>query len=90
MAVEVIAPEQVRSPLELVTVQPLTPEPPASKISPVEMPPILTWPAPLASRVKNSSVPVEIVDKAKPPAAAAEVIFKPVTAEAVAVSTCKA
>ena len=85
-----IAPEQVRSPLELVTVQPLTPEPPASKTSPVEEPAMETVPAPLALIVKFSSVLVEMVDKAKPPAAAAEVIFKPVTAEAVAVSTCKA
>ena len=82
-------PAQVRLPLVLVTVQPLTPEPPASKTSPVETPPMETVPAPLALIVKFSSVPVEMVDKAKPPAAAAEVIFKPVTAEAVAVSTCK-
>ena len=83
-------PAQVRLPLVLVTVQPLTPEPPASKTSPVEMPAMETVPAPLALIVKFSSVPVEMVDKAKPPAAAAEVIFRPVTAEAVAVSTCKA
>ena len=45
-------PAQVRLPLVLVTVQPLTPEPPASKTSPVEEPAMETVPEVPASMVR--------------------------------------
>ena len=47
-----MSPEQVRSPLELVTVQPLAPEPPAKRTSPVEEAPMETVPEVPASMVK--------------------------------------
>lgn len=83
-------PAQDKLPEALAIVQPVELTPPANRISPVEVLPIETVPVPLASIVKFSLVPVEITDKAKPEAAAAEVIFKPVTAEVALVSTCKA
>ena len=46
-------PVQVKSPLLLVTVQPVAPEPPAKRTSPVEVPAMETVPLPLASRVKE-------------------------------------
>jgi len=81
---------QVKAPVELVTVQPLAPLPPAKRTSPVEDAPILIVPAFLASIVKFSSVPEDMVVKASPPPAAAAVTFKPVALEAVLVSTCRA
>lgn len=57
---------------------------------PVEVPPMVMVPAPLASTVRFSSVPEETTDTAKPAAAAADLTFKPVTDEAVEASTCRA
>ena len=78
---------QANAPVELVTVQPVDPDPPPSKMSPVDVVPRDIVPVPFASTVKLSSVPDEIVESARPPPAAAAVIFKPVTADAVLVST---
>lgn len=88
--VRVISPVQAKAPVALVTVQPVAPLPPASRTLPVEVAPIETVPAPLASRVKASSVPEERADRAMPPPEAAAVIFRPVTELAVLVSTWRA
>jgi hypothetical protein len=45
----VMLPEQVKLPLELVTVQPVEPEPPPRSMSPVLVPPSKTWPVVLPS-----------------------------------------
>ncbi len=52
MAAPVILPAQVKSPVALVTVQPIAPEPPPSRMSPVDVPPIAIVPVVPASRVK--------------------------------------
>lgn len=56
-------------------------------IAPVEVPPSVMVPAPLASMVRFSSVPLEITATASPPAAAADVTESPVAALEVFVTT---
>ncbi len=94
------APAQVRFPVELATVQPVEALPPAKRISPVPLLPILIFPVetlpmlispvPLEFTVRASLVPDEMAATAIPPPAAAEVTFKPVAELAVLVSTWKA
>ena len=62
---EEIVEVQAKAPVELVTVQPVAPEPPARRMLPVEVAPIDTVPVPLASRVRFSSVPEEITARAR-------------------------
>ena len=60
-----------------------------SVIAPVEVPAIVIVPLPLASIVRFSLVPEDNTLRAKPPAAAADFIFKPVAADAVEASMLK-
>lgn len=55
--------------------------------APVDVPAKVIVPEPAASMVRFSFVPEVMTDKAKPAAAAADLIFKPVAAEAVEAST---
>ena len=55
--------------------------------APVDTPPMVIVPEPLAFSVRFSFVPDEIADRATPPPAAADLMLKPVAAEVVEAST---
>ena len=65
---EIVAPLMVelhaKTPVEFVTVQPVEPEPPPRRMSPVEVPPIKTWPEPDALRVMFWLVPPAVMLRA--------------------------
>jgi hypothetical protein len=58
---------QAKAPVELVTVQPVEPDPPPNRMSPVEVPPIWTCPVVEPSRVKFCAVPPEATASALAP-----------------------
>ena len=77
-----IPPEQVRAPVEFVMVHPVAAEPPASRTSPVEVPPIEILPELLALIERLSLAPEEMTVRDSPPPAAAPAIDSPVATEA--------
>ena len=81
-----MTPVQVRLPLELVTVQPVEPDPPAIKTSPVAVLFKFKAPAPLASRERATAASPPVAAKVTPLVVAAFDMVISLTAEALEVN----
>ena len=78
----VTAPAQAKAPVALVKVQPVEPEPPPRRISPVPVLFILKAPVPLASKDRAMLVSAPVAARVTPPAVAALAMVISLTAEA--------